>query len=115
MKSLKLSLALIAGLAFAGAAFTALADDATTVTITGNMVCGKCTLHETKSCQNVIQVEKDGKTVNYYLTKNETSDALHEDVCHGDTESHRHRHGHGKRRQRDPDGHEAGKSEVNFR
>jgi len=86
MKSLKLSLALIAGLAFAGAAFTALADDATTVTITGNMVCGKCTLHETKSCQNVIQVEKDGKTVNYYLTKNETSDALHEDVCHGDTE-----------------------------
>ena len=88
MKSLKLSLALIAGLAFAGAgaAFTALADDAKTVTITGNMVCGKCTLHETASSQNVIQVEKDGKTVNYYLTKNDTSDAMHDDVCHGDTE-----------------------------
>jgi hypothetical protein len=82
MKQLKLSLALIAGLAFAGA--TAFADDATT--ITGNMVCGKCTMHETKSCQNVIQVEKDGKTVNYYLTKNETSDAMHEDICHGETE-----------------------------
>ena len=54
MKQLKFTLALIAGLAFAGAAFTALADDA--------------------------------KTVNYYLTKNETSDAMHEDVCHGDTE-----------------------------
>ena len=86
MKQLKLSLALIAGLALAGAAFTALADDATTTTITGNMVCGKCTLHETASCQNVIQVEKDGKTVNYYLTKNDTSDAMHDDVCHGDTE-----------------------------
>jgi predicted ATPase len=86
MKSLKLSLALIAGLAFADAAFTALADDAKSTTITGNMVCGKCTLHETASCQNVIQVEKDGKTVNYYLAKNDVSNALHEDVCHGDTE-----------------------------
>ena len=84
MKQLKFTLALLAGLAFAGAATTALADDATT--ITGNMVCGKCTLHETASCQNVIQVEKDGKTVNYYLAKNDVSNALHEDVCHGDTE-----------------------------
>ena len=48
------------------------------------MVCGKCTLHETASCQNVIQVEKDGKTVKYYLTKNDLSDAMHEDICHGD-------------------------------
>jgi hypothetical protein len=83
MKQLKLSLALIAGLTFVGA--TAFADDAKTTTITGNMVCGKCKLHETAKCQNVIQVENDGKTVNYYLTKNETSDAMHEEVCHGDT------------------------------
>jgi hypothetical protein len=84
MKQLKFTLTLLAGLAFAGA--TAFADDAATTTITGNMVCGKCTLHETASCQNVIQVEKDGKTVNYYLTKNEISDALHEDICGGDSE-----------------------------
>jgi hypothetical protein len=62
-----------------------LADDSKETTITGNMVCGKCKLHETKSCQNVIQVETDGKTVNYYLAKNDVSDAQHEDVCHGDT------------------------------
>jgi Family of unknown function (DUF6370) len=87
MKKLKLTLALLAGLALAGFTTSAVADDtaAKETTITGNMVCGKCTLHETKSCQNVIQVEKDGKTVNYYLAKNDVSDAMHEDVCHGDT------------------------------
>jgi hypothetical protein len=84
MKQLKFTLTLLAGLAFAGA--PAFADDATTTTIIGNMVCGKCTLHETASCQNVIQVTTDGKTVNYYVTKNEISDALHEDVCGGDSE-----------------------------
>ena len=50
------------------------------------MVCGKCTLHETATCQNVIQVQQDGKTVNYYLAKNDVSDAMHGDVCHDDTE-----------------------------
>jgi len=54
------------------------------VTVTGSMVCGKCTLHETDSCQNVIQVKQDGKTVNYYLAKNDVSDAMHGEVCHGD-------------------------------
>ena len=33
----------------------------------------------------LIQVEQDGKTVKYYLTKNDTSDAMHDDVCHGDS------------------------------
>ncbi len=84
MKKLKFTIALLAGLAFAGAAMTALAEDSKETTITGNMVCGKCKLNETASCQNVIQVEKDGKTVNYYLAKNDVSDAKHEDVCHGD-------------------------------
>lgn len=56
------------------------------VTITGNMVCGKCTLHETKSCQNVVQVEKDGKTVNYYLKQNDVSKAAHEPICSGSSE-----------------------------
>lgn len=83
MKKLKLSLALAAGFALASAA-TALAADETT--ITGNMVCGKCTLHETASCQNVVQVTKEGKTVNYYLEQNDVSKAAHEPICGGSTE-----------------------------
>ncbi len=56
------------------------------ITITGDMVCGKCTLHETKSCQNVVQVKKDGKTVNYYLKQNDVSKAAHDPICSGSSE-----------------------------
>jgi hypothetical protein len=86
MKKLKLTIALLAGLAFAGATMTALAADSKETSITGNMVCGKCTLHETKACQNVVQVEKDGKTVNYYLKENDVSKAAHEPICGGSSE-----------------------------
>jgi hypothetical protein len=75
--------ALLAGIALTSAA---LAADNKDVTITGNMVCGKCTLHETDKCQNVVQVMEDGKTVNYYLKQNDVSKAAHDPVCHGDTE-----------------------------
>ncbi|HTI98289.1 MAG TPA: DUF6370 family protein [Dongiaceae bacterium] len=51
------------------------------VTITGMGTCGKCALHETKHCQNVIQVEKDGKTTNYFLTDNKVSDEFHDNIC----------------------------------
>jgi hypothetical protein len=61
-------------------------DTGKAITITGSMVCGKCTLHETKSCQNVVQVMKDGKTVNYYLVQNDTSKAAHGAICGGDSE-----------------------------
>ncbi len=74
----------LTGLVLVGLASQGFAAE-TETSITGNMVCGKCKLHETKACQNVIQVEKGGKTVNYYLVKNDVSDAMHEDVCHGDS------------------------------
>lgn len=82
-KKLKFLMALLAGLAIAGAT-TALAADE--VTITGNMVCGKCTLHETEVCQNVVQVTADGKTVNYYLKDNDISKAEHGAICKGGSE-----------------------------
>jgi len=83
MKKLKLFIALLAGLTIVGAS-TALA--ASEVTITGNMVCGKCTLHETETCQNVVQVMEDGKTVNYYLKDNAISKAEHAAICKGGSE-----------------------------
>ena len=83
MKKLKLAIALLGALAVAGAT-TALAADE--VTITGNMVCGKCTLHETDKCQNVVQVTEDGKTVNYYLKENQVSKDAHGPICQGGSE-----------------------------
>lgn len=83
MKKITLMLALLAGMAIISAT-TALAADE--ISITGNMVCAKCTLHETDKCQNVVQVTEDGKTVNYYLKQNDVSKDAHGPICHGDTE-----------------------------
>ena len=86
MKNMKFIITLLTGLALVGVAGNTLAADAKEVTITGDMVCGKCTLHETKKCQNVVQVEKDGKKVNYYLTENKVSKDAHEPICVGTSE-----------------------------
>ena len=70
----------IAGLVVLAWATPAFAGDKE-VTVTGEGKCGKCALHETRECQYVIQVEKDGKTVTYYLTKNDVSKEFHDNVC----------------------------------
>jgi len=54
-----------------------------TVTVSGEGKCAKCSLKETDSCQNVIQTKEDGKTVTYYLTKNDVADKFHKNVCKG--------------------------------
>jgi hypothetical protein len=56
------------------------------VTMTGMMVCGKCKLHMTKECQNVLQVQQDGQTVNYFLVMNEVSTDFHDNICKNDGE-----------------------------
>jgi hypothetical protein len=83
MKISKLIQVLAAGLLLAVAAPRLFADDGTNkeTTITGTMVCGKCTLHLTQECQNVVQVQKDGKTINYFLTQNDVSKDAHDPVC----------------------------------
>lgn len=69
---------------FVGTSLVARAEDKE-VTVTGEGVCAKCSLKETKACQNVVQVEEDGKTVKYYLAKNDVSNAYHKDsgICTG--------------------------------
>src|SRR5258708_31862988 len=51
------------------------------VTITGEGKCAKCALKETDKCQNVIQAKEGGKTVNYYLAKNDVSNNFHDNLC----------------------------------
>lgn len=57
------------------------ADAGKTVTISGEGKCAKCGLKEADKCQNVIQAQEDGKTVTYYLAKNDVSDSFHKNVC----------------------------------
>jgi hypothetical protein len=64
----------------------ALAAQISETTLTGTLVCSKCKLHLTKECQNVLQVEKDGKTVNYFLTQNKVSKDFHPNICQNDGE-----------------------------
>jgi len=85
---MKKSLALVAGVAavlLAAATMRTLAAEPS-VTITGEGKCAKCALKETKECQNVIQAEKDGKMVNYYLVGNDVSKEFHGKLC---KESHK--------------------------
>ena len=84
----KSMLLLAAGLLLAISTSSLLAVDMAgkEVTISGSMVCGKCTLHETKECQNVVQVSEDGKTVNYYLKQNDVSKSSKEPICGGSSE-----------------------------
>lgn len=84
MKTSKLFLAAVATVLLAVLSSHLFADDTgKVVSITGSMVCGKCTLHLTKECQNVVQVTQDGKTVNYFLEQNDVSKAAHDPVCSG--------------------------------
>jgi hypothetical protein len=50
------------------------------------MVCAKCKLHITKSCQNVLQVEQSGTNVNYFLIQNQVSKDFHDNICGNDGE-----------------------------
>jgi hypothetical protein len=56
-------------------------SEAKTVTITGEGKCAKCALKESDKCQNVIQTKEDGKTVTYYIVKNDVADKFHKNVC----------------------------------
>jgi hypothetical protein len=74
----------IAGLLLAAVCTTSFAAESgkgKEVTITGEGKCGKCALHETEKCQNVIQTKEDGKTVTYYLVQNKMSKDFHENLC----------------------------------
>lgn len=86
MKKTKLFLTLAAGFMALTFTLAALADGTNEVTLSGLMVCGKCKLHITKTCQNVLQVESSGTNVNYFLTQNQVSKDFHPNICQNDGE-----------------------------
>ena len=82
MKRTSFILAGVVGLFMLALALPAFAEDkGKEITITGEGKCGKCALKETEKCQNVVQVEKDGKKSTYYLVENDVSKKFHKNVC----------------------------------
>ena len=71
----------VAGLLLTVASTRTFAADDKVVTITGDGKCAMCSLKETDKCQNVIQTKEDGKTVTYYIAKNDVADEFHKNVC----------------------------------
>jgi hypothetical protein len=74
MTKLKL---LMAALVASSLTFSAVAEEKE-VTVTGDGQCAKCSLKETKKCQNAIKTE-DGKT--YYVAENDVSKKFHSEIC----------------------------------
>ena len=75
MKILRLLLALVAVATLAD--FALAGEEASkSVTVTGKIVCAKCTLAkgDAQECQNVIIADENGKKVEYYLAKNSVSE-----------------------------------------
>ena len=72
------AVAALSGIALAG-------DEAKTVTVTGKIVCAKCSLKTEgqKECQNVIVAEQEGKQVQYYMAKNAVTEEFGH-VCKGE-------------------------------
>jgi hypothetical protein len=62
------------------------ADD-TAVTLKGTMTCAKCGLHESDTCQSVLQVKDGDATVTYYIADSDASKGTHEKVCKGAVEN----------------------------
>jgi len=68
-------------LAAAGVLFSGLtllkADDGQKVTISGEGLCAKCALGETKTCQNAVIETKDGKKSTYYIVHDAVAKKAH--------------------------------------
>ena len=78
---LVLTVTALAMLAGATSTFAADKTAGKEISIAGDAKCAKCILKEADKCQTVIQAEKDGKKVTYYLVQNDVSNKFHEDVC----------------------------------
>jgi hypothetical protein len=50
-------------------------------TVTGEGQCAKCSLNETKACQNAVVVDEAGKKVTYYFEKNKVANDFHGQIC----------------------------------
>ena len=75
-------IAILAAVALA-LSFSAYAGDE--MTVTGKILCAKCTLKkaDAKECQNVLVVEGDKGTTEYYLVKNDVTEKYGH-VCMGE-------------------------------
>ena len=81
MKKVSMLFTSITGVVLLALATPTFAADKDEVTLSGTAKCAKCALKETAKCQTVIEAEKDGKPVKYYVANNDVAKKFHENVC----------------------------------
>jgi hypothetical protein len=79
MKNAKLLFTAVAGILMLTCSSPAFSDDE--VKVSGEAKCAKCALKEGDKCQTVIESEKDGKKVSYYVADNSVAKEFHKNVC----------------------------------
>jgi Family of unknown function (DUF6370) len=65
------------GVLFSGLGLLKADEKGTKLTLTGDGVCAKCALQETKTCQNAVIVTKDGEKKTYYIVHDTVAKAAH--------------------------------------
>ena len=60
------------------------AHDEKDVTLKGTIMCARCALKESKTCQNVIKVKVKDKEVTYYFKDKGVKEPYHEEICGGE-------------------------------
>ncbi len=81
MKNPKRLIAGIAALVVLATATPSFADEE--IKVTGEAKCAKCALKEADQCQTVIETDKEGKKVTYYLADNPLAKEFHKNICKG--------------------------------
>ncbi len=57
------------------------AEDVKAMTLKGTLECGKCALHETDACSNVLDVKSGTTDTKYYLVDNDLTRSDHAKIC----------------------------------
>lgn len=65
------------GVLFSGLTALRADDKGEKITLKGDGMCAKCALKETKTCQNVVLVKKDGVTKTYYIVHDDVAKKAH--------------------------------------
>lgn len=68
------------GVLFSGFGLLRADEKGEKITLKGDGLCGKCALKETKTCQNVVIVTKDGAKKTYYIVHDKVAKDAHQKI-----------------------------------
>jgi hypothetical protein len=80
---MKVAFSMLLGLALVLALVVGVQAEDKEVTLKGTILCAKCELKESKTCQNAIRVKENDKEVVYYFKDKGNKASYHKEICQG--------------------------------